>query len=289
MIEVNNLFHDYEGKGQYAVRDISFSIDTGKIFGFLGPSGAGKSTVQNIMTKLLPIQSGKILYDGVDISELTKEFFNRVGYSFEHPNVFSRLTGYENLKYYAGLFKTETEDPEKLLDMVGLTSSMHKRAGRYSKGMKQRLVFARSIINKPKILFLDEPLSGLDPSTGEKIKTIIKNLRDSGTTIIMTTHNMFAADELCDTVAFLNDGEIRACDSPRNLKLKYGESGVIVEYRSNKKVIEKVLMLSNPDDKSRFDELVSGGNLETIHSKEASLESIFIKLTGRSLGSESIK
>lgn len=288
MIEVKNLFHDYEGKGSYAVKDVSFSIDKGKIFGFLGPSGAGKSTVQNIMTKLLPIQQGQILYDGTNITEITKDFFNSVGYSFEHPNVFSRLTGYENLKYYAGLFNTETEEPEKLLEMVGLTSSMHKRVGRYSKGMKQRLVFARSIINKPSILFLDEPLSGLDPTTGEKIKGIIRQLRDSGTTIIMTTHNMFAAEELCDRVAFLNDGEIRACDSPRKLKLQYGENGVVIEYKDGDRITEEVLMLGNADDKKRFDTLVLGGSIETIHSKEASLESIFIKLTGRSLGSESI-
>jgi fluoroquinolone transport system ATP-binding protein len=283
MIEVSHVYHDYEGKGNDAVHDVSFRIEDGEIFGFLGPSGAGKSTVQNIMTKLLSLQKGEILYDGRSIRELKKTFFNSVGYSFEHPNIFNRLTGYENLKYFAGLFSVPTEKPEKLLDMVGLTSSMHKRAGRYSKGMKQRLIFARSLINRPKILFLDEPLSGLDPRTGNVIKEIIRSLRTKGTTIFMTTHNMHAADELCDVVAFINEGRIVACDTPRHLKLEYGEKGVIVEYTRDKKVKTEVLNLTRDTDLKRFTALAKENLIETLHSKEASLEAIFTHLTGRGL------
>jgi fluoroquinolone transport system ATP-binding protein len=173
MIEVRNLSHDYSGKGDFAVKDISFAIDKGTIFGFLGPSGAGKSTVQNIMTGLLPLQKGEVLYDRKPIQKLGARFYNRIGYSFELPNVYLKLTALENLKYYAGLFAVPTEDPMYLLERVGLKNDAHKRAGQFSKGMKQRLVFARALVNRPEILFLDEPLSGLDPSTGAAIKDLI--------------------------------------------------------------------------------------------------------------------
>lgn len=283
MVEVKNLYHDYDGKGDFAAEDISFAVNDGEIFGFLGPSGAGKSTVQNIMTKLLPIQKGDVLYDGQDIRKLKRGFFNNIGYSFEHPNIFTRLTGYENLKYYAGLFSKKTEDPQRLLDLVGLGDSAHKRAGAYSKGMKQRLVFARSIINNPKILFLDEPLSGLDPTTADTLKAVIRDLQKQGTTILMTTHNMHAADELCNVVAFINNGKIIARDSPRNLKLQYGEPGIKVEYKDDTGLASKTFVLDKAEDKAEFDALSASGKVETVHSQEATLEAIFKKLTGREL------
>ncbi len=283
MIRVENIFHQYPGTKKLAVKDVSFCIEEGDIFGFLGPSGAGKSTVQNIMTKLLPLQKGSINYDNVSINELGRDFFNEVGVSFEHPNLFSKLTGLENLQYHAGLYSGETEDPLALLEAVGLGDSVKKPAGAYSKGMKQRLVFVRSIINRPKILFLDEPTSGLDPTTAKTIKEIIRNKQREGTTIFLTTHNMQAADELCDKVAFINDGEIIAMDCPRNLKLKYGERSVKVEYRVEGIIKEEILFLENQEDKTRLNELMNTTQVETIHSQEATLEQIFIKLTGRGL------
>lgn len=120
IIEVQNLYHDYEGRGDYAVRDVSFAIKKGEIFGFLGPSGAGKSTVQNLMIGLLPLQQGQIAYEGQLVRELQARFFNQIGVSFEHPNLYGKLTGYENLKYYAGLFRVPTVEPMQLLEMVGL-------------------------------------------------------------------------------------------------------------------------------------------------------------------------
>jgi fluoroquinolone transport system ATP-binding protein len=283
MIEVKHLFHDYAGKGEYAVKDVSFAIPKGEIFGFLGPSGAGKSTVQNIMTGLLALQKGEINYEGVSIKKVGRKFFNNIGVSFEHANLYTKLTGYENLKYYAGLFDVPTEDPKKLLEMVALADSIHKRAGSYSKGMKQRLVFARALINNPKIYFLDEPLSGLDPSTGSILKEIIKSKKQAGATIFLTTHNMFVADELCDTVAFINEGKIVAMDSPRNLKLQYGERSVKVEYKENGKVKSDIFFLDRDEDRQAFKKIVDTKEVQTIHTQEATLEQIFIKLTGRGL------
>ncbi|HSM56684.1 MAG TPA: ABC transporter ATP-binding protein [Candidatus Sulfomarinibacteraceae bacterium] len=287
MVDVQNLYHDYEGKGQYAVRDVSFSIAQGEIFGFLGPSGAGKSTVQNLIIGLLPVQQGQILFQEQPIRELRSVFFNRIGVSFEHPNLYGKLTGYENLKYYAGMFSVPTEDPSKLLDMVGLQDAMHKRAANYSKGMKQRLVFARALLNDPEFLFLDEPTAGLDPNLASTIKEIIRRKRDQGKTVFLTTHNMYIADELCDRVAFINDGQIVAMDTPRNLKLQYGERSVRVEYRENgagsSELKSAVLSLESEPDRARFNLILNENEVQTIHSQEATLEQTFIKITGRRL------
>ena len=283
MIEVKQLTHDYEGKGSPSVRDVSFTISDGTIFGFLGPSGAGKSTTQALMTGLLPIQSGSVTYDGIAIQAQGNAFYNSIGVSFEHPNVFSKLTGLENLTYHAGLYSVPTQDPRRLLDMVGLTDAANRRVGAYSKGMKQRLVFARSLVNNPSILFLDEPTSGLDPATAERVKTIIRQKRADGCTIFLTTHNMQTADELCDVVAFLNDGAIVAMDAPRELKLAHGERSVAVEHRVNGSVQRSVLFPGQTDDALLLKSLIDTGSVETIHSQEATLEQIFIRLTGRVL------
>jgi len=283
MIKVSKLYHDYAGKGEYAVNNVSFTIEKGEIFGFLGPSGAGKSTVQNIMTGLLELQQGEVTYNGKSIRNMKSGFFNKIGVSFEHPNLYTKLTGIENLKYYAGLFDVPAEDPLKLLDMVGLKDAADKKASNYSKGMKQRLVFARSIINNPEIMFMDEPLSGLDPATASRIKEIIIRKKKEGRTIFLTTHNMFVADELCDRVAFINDGKIVAMDSPRNLKLQYGQKSVKVEYDESGAVKSEILFLENGKDLDRFKELLNTRDIQTVHSQEATLEQIFIKLTGRGL------
>jgi fluoroquinolone transport system ATP-binding protein len=284
MIQVKNLFHKYEGQQNYSVEDVSFSVDKGQIFGLLGPSGAGKSTIQSIMIGLLKLQEGHIEYDGKNISGMKSDFFNKIGVSFEHSNLYDKLTGEENLRYYAGLFDVKTDDPKKLLGEVGLSDAVNKRVKQYSKGMRQRVVFARALLNNPEILFLDEPLSGLDPTTGEKIKEIIKQKKKEGTTIFLTTHNMYVADELCDSVAFLNSGKIIAMDSPRNLKLKYGKQSVKVEWKEeNAKLKTEILFLEKDEDIKRMDELMKMKKIQTIHSQEATLEQIFIKLTGRGL------
>ncbi|GAA0177673.1 ABC transporter ATP-binding protein [Clostridium sediminicola] len=283
MIEVKSLFHKYNVQDDYSVNDVSFTIDKGEIFGLLGPSGAGKSTIQNIMIGLLKLQNGKVDYNGESILNLKEDFFNNIGVSFEQSNLFDKLTARENLKYYAGLFDVETKDPEMLLEMVGLKAAVDKRIKQFSKGMKQRVVFARALINNPKILFLDEPLSGLDPTTAERIKDIIKAKKKEGTTIFLTTHNMYVADELCDRVAFLNNGKIIAMDSPRNLKLMYGKQAVKVEYKVGEEINSELLFPEKEADRSRLKDLIDKKNLQTMHSQEATLEEIFIKLTGRGL------
>ena len=283
MIRVENVFHDYTGAGRFALKDVTFALDRGEIFGFLGPSGAGKSTMQNILTGLLKLQKGEVWYGNKSVRKLGADFFNSIGVSFEHPNLYNKLTGYENLKYYAGLFAVPTEDPMKLLERVNLRDDAHKRTGSFSKGMKQRLVFCRALINRPQILFLDEPTSGLDPATAELVKGVIREKQQEGCTIFLTTHNMFMADELCNRVAFLNEGVIAAMDSPKTLKLAYGEKSVKVEYTENNRSLSQIFFLDRPEDRELFHRLVDGRQIQTVHSQEATLEQIFIKLTGRGL------
>lgn len=283
MISVRNLTFTYPRASSPAVRDVAFDIPKGEIFGFLGPSGAGKSTVQNIMTGLLPVQHGSVTYEGKAIPEWGKQIYGRIGVSFEQPNLYMKLTGLENLRFHAGLYDGPTVPGERLLEMVGLGDAANKRASEYSKGMQQRLVFARSLVNRPDILFLDEPLAGLDPSTSQRIRQIIVGEKERGATIFLTTHNMSVADELCDVVAFINEGCLVCQDSPRSLKLKFGQRAVAVDYRVGGELRTEMLFLDNEDDIGRLKRLVSSGTIETMHSQEATLEQIFIKLTGRGL------
>jgi fluoroquinolone transport system ATP-binding protein len=283
MIEVKNLKHSYEKNEDFAVDDISFDIKKGEIFGFLGPSGAGKSTTQGILAGLLELQDGQIIIDGEERKgHPNKAFFNRIGVGFERPNVYKKLTAVDNLKFHASLYDRETEDPMTVLEWVGLQDEAKKKAGAFSKGMMQRIGFARSMINKPDIWFLDEPTMGLDPTTANSIKGIIKRKQKEGTTIFLTTHNMFVADELCNRVAFIVDGKIVAMDTPKNLKLKYGKPTVTIEYLEGKE-LKAISMGMEEKDKKALEKFIAEHDVKTIHSGEPTLEEIFIKLTGRGL------
>ena len=283
MIKVKNLYHSYKKDDVYAVNDVSFEISKGEIFGFLGPSGAGKSTAQGILSGLLELQQGELIIDGKPrLGRPDKDFFNRIGVGFEIPNVYKKLTGLDNLKFHARLYDRKTEDPMKILEMVGLREEARKKAGAYSKGMMQRLGFARSMMNKPDIWFLDEPTMGLDPTTAKSIKSIIREKQKKGTTIFLTTHNMFVADELCDRVGFIVDGKIATIDTPKNLKLKYGQSTAVVEYLEYNTLKSKKFGLTGAN-KAKLQKFIGDHDIKTLHSGEPTLEEIFIKITGRVL------
>ncbi|MCA9765521.1 MAG: ABC transporter ATP-binding protein [Carnobacterium sp.] len=283
MIKVENLYHSYNNNEKFQAKNVSFEIKEGEVFGFLGPSGAGKSTVQNILTGLLPLQKGKVTVDGYDLKQVHNKRFNRIGVSFEQSNIYSKLTALENLKYYADLFDVPTRDPEELLKLVGLEGKGNDRAGSFSKGMKHRLTFARSMINNPKIWFLDEPTTGLDPAIAATIKDIIRSEKAKGTTSFLTTHNMYIADELCDRVAFIIDGEIKLIDTPKNLKQQYGEKLVEIEYVKEGEIYKETLKTVDDSDKEKIANIIKSYEIKTMHSKEATLEEIFIQVTGRGL------
>ena len=283
MISVQNLYHSYTKDDQYAVKDISFEVEKGEIFGFLGPSGAGKSTTQGVLTGLLPLQKGKVIVAGYDLHKVDNKRFNKIGVSFEQSNVYGKLTARENLQFYAKLFDVPTREPDELLKLVGLSGKENDKAGTFSKGMKHRLTFARSMINNPELWFLDEPTTGLDPAIAANIKDIIKGQTSMGVTSFLTTHNMYIAEELCDRVAFIIDGEIKLIDTPKNLKLQYGKKLVDIEYIKEGKVEKEVLKTIDETDQKRISEIVKNYEVSTMHTKEATLEEIFIQVTGRGL------
>ena len=283
VITVKNLSHSYNKDDSYQVKDVSFEVKKGEVFGFLGPSGAGKSTVQNILTGLLQLQSGEATVADYSIKSMSKNMFNKIGMSFEQSNVYSKLTAKENLEFYGKLFDVPTIEPSVLLKLVGLEGKENVKAGEFSKGMKHRLTFARSMINNPDLWFLDEPTTGLDPAIAADIKDIIKQKNNEGVTIFLTTHNMFIADELCDRVAFIVDGEIKLIDSPENLKIQYGDKLVDVEYLEKNEVMKATFSTVLPKDKKALQHIIANYEIQTMHTKEATLEEIFIKVTGRGL------
>lgn len=283
IITVTDLYHRYAGNQHDAVKNISFSVEKGEVFGFLGPSGAGKSTTQGILTGLLQLQSGQVQVAGYDVKHLKRQMFNSIGMSFEQSNVYSKMSALENLQFYAKLFDVPTQDPLKLLEMVGLLDKKDQKAGTFSKGQKHRLTFARSMINNPSLWFLDEPTTGLDPAIAAEIKEVIRMQNELGVTIFLTTHNMQIADELCHRVAFIVDGEIKLIDSPKNLKLQYGEKMVDIEYAEESGTKRVSLSTTLPEDIAKIKTLLDTREILTMHTKEATLEEIFISVTGRGL------
>jgi fluoroquinolone transport system ATP-binding protein len=283
--QVNNLVFKYPKNEENTIKGISFEIKRGEIFGFLGPSGAGKSTTQKVLIKILEQFNGDIKYDGKSIKEFKDDFYEDVGVSFEMPIHFSKMTALENLNFFSKLYKNQ-EDIESLMKRVGLWEDREKLVGEFSKGMKIRLNFIRALLNKPKMLFLDEPTNGLDPANAMILKDMVREFKEAGGTVFITSHIMSDIDQLCDRVAFIVDGKLVEIDSPRNLKLKYGKSIVSVEYIENKTLKRKEFPKENIGQNIDFLDLLKKNTIETIHSGETTLEDIFIKVTGVELTNE---
>lgn len=280
IIKAKDLTYSYGDN--LAVDHISFSVDKGEILGFLGPNGAGKTTTVRMLTGQLVPQEGHAEVLGYDIVTDPKKINARMGVCFEEKNLYHRLSVKENLEFFARLFGLEV-DIETLLKRVDLAKYINDRTETLSKGLQQRLMFARSLINDPDILFLDEPTSGLDPISADAIRRIILAEKEKGKTIFLTTHNMMEADKLSDRVGFINEGRIVALDTPENLKLKLGKRALKVRIRSGKGFDEERLLLDDSETPQRTKELLENKNIATIHTQEATLEEVFIKLTGRKL------
>lgn len=283
MITVENLSFTYPKAPKPALKGLHFEIARGEIFGFLGPSGAGKSTTQKILIGLLKEFQGRVSVFGKDLKTWQSDYYERVGVSFELPNHYLKLTALENLSYFAALYGNVTQEPNRLLERVGLGADGNKSVSQFSKGMKNRLNVARSLLHDPELLFLDEPTTGLDPVNARLIKELIEEQRSAGKTVFLTTHNMTVADELCDRVGFIVDGEVRLIDAPRELKLRYGRRVVRVESQPAGQTVTRDFPLETLGDDADFIALLRSGQVQTIHTLEATLEDIFIEVTGRRL------
>ena len=245
MIRVEGLDFTYPRGRERTLKGLTFEVEEGEIYGFLGPSGAGKSTTQNVLIGLLDGYRGAVSVMGRELGSWGPEYYEEIGVSFELPNHYLKLTARENLEYFRSLYSGETEDPVELLQTVGLEDAVDVRVVEFSKGMKSRLNFARSLLPRPRLLFLDEVTTGLDPGNARRVKDLVLARRDAGTTVFLTTHDMAVADQLCDRVAFIVDGEISRIDAPTSLKLSYGERRVRV---SSKTAAQKA---SSPSASSR--------------------------------------
>lgn len=283
MITVEKLTFTYPNAPTPALKGLEFEIARGEIFGLLGPSGAGKSTTQKILIGLLKEYQGQVSVFGKDLKTWQSDYYERVGVSFELPNHYLKLTALENLRYFAALYGNPTQEPHYLLERVGLAADGNKPVGQFSKGMKNRLNVARALLHEPELLFLDEPTTGLDPVNARLIKELIEEQRRAGKTIFLTTHNMTVADELCDRVGFIVDGELKLIDAPRALKLRYGRRVVRVEYGPTGQATMRDFTLATIGDEPEFIALLRGGQIQTLHTLEATLEAIFIEVTGRGL------
>ena len=284
VIAVSELTYTYPKTTEPAVRGMDFTVAPGEIFGFLGPSGAGKSTTQKLLIGLLRGHGGRMLVWGRDPLDWGSDYYQRIGVSFELPNHYLKLTGAENLQFFASLYDGATQDPRTLLEAVGLADAADIRVSKYSKGMQMRLTFARALLNDPELIFLDEPTSGLDPVNARRVKDMVLDLKDRGRTVFLTTHDMATADELCDRVAFVVDGRIVALDAPTELKIARSRRLVRVEYRAPEGTLQTAeFPMDGLADDPDFHSVLRSHHVETVHSREASLDEVFVDVTGRSL------
>jgi len=277
-IEVENLsrtFNDLK-----AVDNISFSVQAGEIFGFLGHNGAGKTTTIRMLSGQLLPTSGRGQVAGCDVVTEQKRLKPLIGVVSEYQNLYERMSGRENLEFAARLYGQTNRRVDEALEQVGLVERAKDKVKNYSNGMKQRLLIARALLHRPKIVFLDEPTRGLDPVVGRDIRRLIVDLSNEGVTMFLTTHYMEEADQLCARVAFLSEGRIVALDTPSHLKIKHGENVVKVTFENGNNLN---ISLDDPDAGKKLQTLISEGQVRSLHSAEATLEEVFIRIAGREL------
>lgn len=261
MIEVSNLCFSYTKKPY--ITDMSFSVKDGEIFGFLGPSGAGKTTLQKILTGLLETYEGSAKVEGVECKKHTKDFYEKIGVDFEFSTMYEKLTARENLKFFGSLYSGSLRSADELLEAVGLINDADKRVSQYSKGMKTRLNFIKALLHNPTVLFLDEPTSGLDPTNSRIMKDMIIEEKKKGKTIIITTHNMVDAAELCDRVAFIVNGKVCALDSPHNMIMSRGAAKITYTWSENGEK-EASCILNKVSEDKKLKELINENRLLSI-------------------------
>jgi len=281
IIQAKNITYSYNKK--LAVDNISFDIGKGEILGFLGPNGAGKTTTLKMLTGQLLPQDGEISVLGIDVQKDVRKIKSQIGVCFEEKNLYEDMSAVENLTFFASLFGIKNFDVKSLLKRVGLSVDRKDRVLNYSKGMKQRLMVARALVNEPRVLFLDEPTDGLDPVSAEDIRNVILEEKRKGVTVFLTTHDMMEADKLSDRVAFINEGKIAALDTPDNLNHQYGKRVIKIRYLEDKNVKEEEINLESEDIGRNIQDMLSKKNVLDMHTEEATLEDIFKLLTGRKL------
>lgn len=278
VIEAENISHSFAER--QVLNQISFKVEQGEVFGLLGPSGAGKTTLIKILTGQLQQDDGLTRILGVDSKTLSGAEHRQIGMMMDNFGLYERLSVYDNLAFYADICHVPRNAIEGTLEGVGLHQAKKTAVSKLSKGMKNRLSLARTLMQEAKILFLDEPTSGLDPATTREIHTILREQKERGTTIFLTTHNMYEAESLCDHVALLSKGSIIEYGNPSEICRKYNHLNRLqVTLKSG----EMISLENGSASAAAVKEYLEQELLETIHSTEPTLENVFIELTGGGL------
>lgn len=278
IIEVTSLEKSFSNTR--ALKDVSFNVRKGEIFGFLGPSGSGKTTTIKILTAQSKPTSGSAYVFGVPAIKLQEEKYRKkVGVITDNTSLYGRLSVYDNLKLYCKLYDVQLTRIDEVLRMVNLEKESTKVVSKLSKGMTQRVILARAFLHEPELLFLDEPTSALDPVNTRHIYEGLLKLKEKGTTIFLTTHDMNEAETLCDRVAFLNNGTIQLLDSPKKLREQHGDATITVELTNGTTVV----VPKGTDGAQQMFEYMSKNQVASIQSNYPTLGDIFVDVTGRKL------
>jgi ABC-2 type transport system ATP-binding protein len=281
LIEAIDLRRSF--KNNEAVKGISFSVRRGEIFGLLGPNGAGKTTTIRMLTGQIEPSGGHATVAGCDVVREHQQLKERIGVVSEEQNLYERLSARNNLRFNCWLYNLPESRVDEVLDLVRLRDRAKDPVRTFSNGMKQRLLIARALLHKPPVLFLDEPSRGLDPIAGREVRSAIEQLSREGMTILLTTHVLEEADQLCQHVAFINQGRIVASDTPRNLKLAHGQRSLLVtvgDRRDSNLLSEFTLSMDSSEDQAKLLQLMALGKVQAIHSQEATLEEVFVEIAG---------
>ncbi len=308
-VEAKNLKKTFKTKqgNVEAVRDVSFKVNKGEIFGILGPNGAGKSTTILMLTTLLRITSGTAKINDLDVERNDSEVRNKIGIALQDTGIDNLLTARELFYTTArlwGLSKSQSKDrTEEMLNLVGLTEAADRRVKTYSGGMKRRLDLGLSLVHKPEVLFLDEPTTGLDPGSRRVLWDEIKKLRDEGVTIILTTQYLEEADELANRISIIDEGLVVAEGTPDELKSSIGGDVITLTFRSDDDAIKAQTIIENSDIEDNqirvtvengaekipnlLNQLVSKDiNVQSVSANKPSLDDVFLKVTGYRLEGE---
>lgn len=281
---MTDVYKAYAGKP--VLSNISLSIDSGEIFGLIGPSGVGKTTLIKAILAQTDIDQGEILLFGKSNRKWNNNGNENIGIMIDSIGCYDRLTCYENLELYCNIYGISSYIVPELLERVGLETSIQKKVSELSKGMRQRLLFSRALLNAPEFIILDEPTSDLDPKTCLCIHSLIRELRQGGTSILITTHNMQEASSLCDTIGLMYQGAFVEYGSPDSICNKYNlkEQICIVDKKGNKETVT-----NDKHSAGIICEYVKNENIDDIYIVKPDLNQVFIQLTGESSHDNELK
>ncbi len=285
MIDVRDLRRSFGATE--AVAGISFHVEHGEIFGLLGPNGAGKTTTIRMLTGQITPSDGSATVAGCDIVKDRQLLKARIGVVFEDQNLYDHFSARQNLAVSCWIYGLPLQRADEVLQLVRLQDHAETPVKKLSHGMRQRLMIARALLHQPSVLFLDEPTQGLDPIAAREVRTLLVDQRQAGVTILLTTHLLEEADQLCRHVAFLNQGHIVADDTPRHLELSHGKRTLVVTLGGDSpgdsgegNLHDIMLSMDDPRDQDKLAELLAEGAVRAVHSQEASLEDVFFDVAG---------